>query len=306
MRNDSDSMQIQIRVPATSANLGAGFDCLAVAFNLWNQATVDFSGKGYHVHVNGEGEGILPEDADNLIIKSFLFTLEKLGIQAPAGVRFDCENHIPMGSGMGSSATAVLIGVIAATTLNPEYENKDTWLQLSGELEGHADNVAAAIFGGLVAVRKTGDRYKTLLYDIEPENAVVVLPTVNLSTHAARKALPQNVPMADAVSNISRIPAILEGLRTGDVDLLRDGLVDKLHQPYRLPLIPGSEDAIQKANALGAASALSGAGPSVIAFMPVNPEETANAMSQCFANNGLTCRIYHLEMINRGAQVTRL
>src|SRR5512133_3543337 len=155
-----EAAPIQIRVPATSANLGAGFDCLAVAFNLWNQAKIEFSGKGYRVRVTGEGEDCLPGNEENLIVRSFLFTLKKLDIDAPEGALFSCENHIPMGSGLGSSATAVLIGVIAATTLNPEFENNDTWLQISAELEGHADNVAAAIFGGLVAVRQTDNAYK--------------------------------------------------------------------------------------------------------------------------------------------------
>jgi homoserine kinase len=297
---------IQIRVPATSANLGAGFDCLAVAFNLWNQAKIEFSGKGYRVRVSGEGEDCLPENEDNLIVRSFLYTLKKLKIKAPSGVLFCCENHIPMGSGLGSSATAVLVGVIAATTLNPEFENKDTWLQISAELEGHADNVSAAIFGGLVAVRKTGDTFKALLFDIEPEHAVVILPSLDLSTKAARKALPDNIPLVDAVANISRIPAILEGLRLGDVELLRDGLNDRLHQPYRLPLIPGAAEAIQAANNSGAAAALSGAGPSVIAFMPINGDTVAEAMGGCFETSGLPYRVFQLEMINRGAQVTRL
>jgi homoserine kinase len=297
---------IQIRVPATSANLGAGFDCLAVAFNLWNQANIEFSGKGYRVRVRGEGEGILPEDEANLIVKAFLFTLEKLGIEAPKGVLFDCENHIPMGSGMGSSAAAVLIGVIAATTLNTEFENKDTWLQISAELEGHADNVGAAIFGGLVAVRKSRGMYKALLFDLQPDNAVLLLPAVDLSTQAARKALPKTVSMADAVANISRVPAILEGFRQGDVDLLRDGMIDCLHQPYRLPLIPGAAEAIVAANTSGAAAALSGAGPSVVAFLPADGDVTAGAMGSCFEAAGLSYRVFHLEMINRGAQVTRL
>ncbi|HEX7556611.1 MAG TPA: hypothetical protein VF338_08300, partial [Leptolinea sp.] len=102
---------IQIRVPATSANLGAGFDCLAVAFNLWNQARVEFEGTGYHVQISGEGEGYLAEDGENLIVKSFLHTLDRLKINPPDGVIFHCENHIPLGSGLGSSAAAVLIGV---------------------------------------------------------------------------------------------------------------------------------------------------------------------------------------------------
>jgi homoserine kinase len=112
--------------------------------------------------------------------------------------------------------------------------------------------------------------------------------------------------MADAVSNISRIPAILEGFRQGDVELLRDGLTDCLHQPYRLPLIPGAAEAIQAANDGGAASALSGAGPSVIAFMPTDCDATAEAMGQCFDAREMPYRVFQLEMINRGAQVTRL
>ncbi len=298
-------LSFDIRVPATSANLGAGFDCLAVAFNLWNQAHVEIGGKGYHVRISGEGEGILPENADNLIIKAFEHTLKTLKITPPSGAIFRCENHIPLGSGLGSSATAVLIGVIAATVLDPDCENKDTWLQISAGLEGHADNVAAAIYGGLVAVRKVAGRYKTQLFDIEPDNAVVVLPNLDLPTHTTRKALPKTVPMADAVFNISRIPAILEGLRLGDVDLLREGLEDRIHQPYRLPLIPGSFEAVQAANQSGAAGALSGAGPSVIAFMPDNEDKTTEAMSRCFEEKNMLFRVFHLEMINRGAQVTR-
>jgi homoserine kinase len=296
---------IQIRVPATSANLGAGFDCLAVAFNLWNQAEVEFSGKGYRVQIEGEGEGILPENEENLIVKSFLHTVKEMKLKPPAGAVFHCDNHIPLGSGLGSSAAAVLIGVIAATTLKPEFETKDFWLQISAELEGHADNVAAAIFGGLVAVRKGLDGFKALLFDVDPEHAVVILPEIDLPTHTTRAALPLTIPLADAVSNISRIPAILEGLRLGDVDLLRDGLTDRLHQPYRLPLIPGAAEAIQAANNNGAAAALSGAGPSVIAFMPANYETVADIMGECFRKSGMEFRVFHLEMINRGAQVTR-
>jgi homoserine kinase len=299
-------ISIQIRVPATSANLGAGFDCLAVAFNLWNQARVEFTGKEYRVQIDGEGEDCLPENEENLIIKSFKHALKTLAIKPPAGVIFHCENHIPLGSGLGSSAAAVLIGVIAATTLKPEFETKDTWLQISAELEGHADNVAAAIFGGLVAVRKAKDGFRALLFDVNPENAVVILPAINLPTRTTRAALPATILLADAVSNISRIPAILEGLRLGDVDLLRDGLTDRLHQPYRLPLIPGAAEAIQAANDSGAAAALSGAGPSVIAFMPINREAMADTMGECFQKNGLDFRVFHLEMINRGAQATRI
>lgn len=297
---------VEIRVPATTANLGAGFDCLAVALNLWNQVGVEFGGKGYRVRIRGEGADILPVNEENLIVRAFLETGKKLGIKMPAGAVFHCENHIPLGSGLGSSAAAGLTGIIAATTLAPDHENKDTWLQLSAELEGHADNVAAAIFGGLVAVRKVKGKYRTILYDVEPEDVIIVLPDIKVSTHDMRAALPESIPVTDAVFNLSRVPAILDGLQSGDVDVLRDGLEDLIHQPYRLPLVPGAAEAIEAANKAGAAAALSGAGPSVVAFMPVNNELVADAMTACFTNRGIENRVFHLEMINRGAMVTRL
>jgi homoserine kinase len=299
-------VSLQIRVPATSANLGSGFDCLAVAFNLWNQALVEFSGKGWQIHIKGEGEGILPESEDNLILKAFQFTLNRLGIEPPEGVIFNCVNHIPLGSGLGSSATAVLIGVIAATSLQSDFETRDNWLQLSAEIEGHADNVAAAIFGGLIAVRKEASGYKVNLFDIEPDSAVVVLPMIDLPTSTTRAALPKTVSMQDAVHNLSRIPAILEGFRLGDADVLRAGLDDRLHQPFRLPLIPGSEDAIQVANQMGAAAALSGAGPSIIAFLPENMDAIADAIGDCFQKKNIEYRVFNLELINRGAMISRI
>ncbi|MEI8132064.1 MAG: homoserine kinase [Leptolinea sp.] len=297
---------IQIRIPATSANLGSGFDCLAVALNLWNQALVEFTGREYQVRIEGEGEGILPETDENLILKAFRFTLSQLNIDPPDGVVFHCENHIPLGSGLGSSATAVLIGVVAATALKPEFETKENWLQLSAELEGHADNVAAAIYGGLVAVRKEESGFKVSLFNIEPESAVVVLPIIDLPTKITRAALPKTIPMKDAVYNLSRIPAILEGFRLGDADVLRAGLDDRLHQPYRLPLIPGSEEAIKTANQMGAAAALSGAGPSVIVFFPEDMEEIASAIGNCFQMNNLEFRVFNLALINRGALISRV
>jgi homoserine kinase len=258
------------------------------------------------VKIKGEGEGILPETDENLILKAFKFTLSSLKIKPPAGAVFHCENHIPLGSGLGSSATAVLMGVIAATSLQPEFETRENWLQLSAELEGHADNVAAAIFGGLIAVRKEDAGYKVLLFDIEPDSAVVVLPMIDLPTNTTRAALPKTISMNDAIHNLSRIPAILEGFRLGDTELLRAGMDDRLHQPYRLPLIPGSVEAIQIANRMGAAAALSGAGPSIIAFLPADMEAMASAIGDCFQKNNLDYRVFNLELINRGAMISRL
>jgi homoserine kinase len=295
---------VNIRVPATSANLGSGFDSLAVALNLWNAARVELDADGYRVLVKGEGEEFLPDSEENLIIKAFQFTLKRLEIEPPTGAVFTCENHIPLGSGLGSSATAILIGVIAATSLQPEFETRDIWLQISAELEGHADNVAAAIYGGLVAVRKENENFNVSLMDVEPESAVVVLPMFDLPTNTTRAALPKMISMEDAVHNISRIPAILEGFRLGDTEVLRSGLEDRLHQPYRLSLIPGAGEAIVTANGLGAAAALSGAGPSVVAFFPPDKDNVAKAIGECFHLKGLEYRVFHLELINRGASIS--
>jgi homoserine kinase len=294
-----------VRVPATTANLGPGFDCLGLALDLWNRAAFTLSGQGIRIKLKGEGKGLLPTDERNLIVRAFLRFYEAMGKPAPEGLEIICDNQIPMGSGLGSSATAILAGLLAANAFLGEPANRQEILRLATEIEGHADNAAAALWGGLVVV---------ILHDQQPEVfrfepallkvVVVLLPSVHLPTAAARAALPKMVPLADAVYNLGRTALVVEALRSGDLALLGKAMRDRLHQPYRLNLIPGAEQALQAACQAGAAAAaISGAGPSLIAFPVAEGEPVAASMAAAFEQAGQKTRSMMLFTTPQGAAV---
>jgi len=289
------------RVPATSANLGPGFDSLCLALDLWNKAKFSLGGEGIHVQVKGEGEARLPEDHRNLIFEAFQMVYNQAGQQVPGGLRIECENGIPLGSGLGSSAAAVLSGVMAANAFLKEPYTSSNLLRIAADLEGHADNVAAALYGGLVAVFRDGNgELKVHKLDCAFKNVVVVLPDFDLPTKTARKALPKKVPMGDAVFNIGHVLMTAEALRCGNRYLLMQAMEDRLHQPYRIDLIPGAREALDAARKLGAPAALSGAGPSLVAFAPVNPSAVVHAMQAAFSAAGITSRTWQLDTTYTG------
>ncbi len=289
---------VRVSVPATSANLGPGFDCLGLALSLRNRAVVSPAGRT-QVIVHGEGAGLLPQNEENLVLQAMHHLARYAGKPLPP-LQVDQENSIPVGSGLGSSAAAVVAGLLAANALLGAGLPPPLLLALATELEGHADNVAAALYGGLTLV--AGD--ESISLPIAPLQAVVVLPAVALSTQAARVALPANVPHAAAVFNLGRLGLLLQGLAKGDYALLARAMADRLHEPYRIPLIPGMEAALAAARAAGAAACLSGAGPSLIAFAPAGHEELARAIRSAFATAGLDSRTWLLAGDSRGAEVT--
>jgi homoserine kinase len=292
-------------VPATTANLGPGFDCLGLALDLWNRAEFTLSGQGIRIKLKGEGKGLLPTDEHNLIVRAFLRFYEAKGKPAPEGLEIICDNQIPLGSGLGSSAAATLAGLLAANAFLDESANRQEILSLATEIEGHADNAAAALWGGLVVV---------ILHDQQPEVfrfepallkvIVMLLPSIHLPTAAARAALPKMVPLADAVYNLGRTALVVEALRSGNLDLLGKAMRDRLHQPYRLNLIPGAEQALQAACQSGAAAAaISGAGPSLIAFPVSEAEPVAASMAAAFEQAGQQTRSMVLLTTPQGATV---
>lgn len=289
---------VRVSVPATSANLGPGFDCLGLALSLRNRAVVSPAGRT-QVIVHGEGAGLLPQNEENLVLQAMHHLARYAGKSLPP-LQVDQENSIPVGSGLGSSAAAVVAGLLAANALLGAGLPPPLLLALATELEGHADNVAAALYGGLTLV--AGD--ESISLPIAPLQAVVVLPAVALSTQAARVALPANVPHAAAVFNLGRLGLLLQGLAKGDYALLARAMADRLHEPYRIPLIPGMEAALAAARAAGAAACLSGAGPSLIAFAAAGHEELARAIRSAFATAGLDSRTWLLAGDSRGAEVT--
>jgi homoserine kinase len=296
---------VNIRVPATTANLGPAFDCLGLTLDLWNEARFTLSAEVLQIVVEGEGAERLPRNEKNLIIRAFRRTYQLAGKTPPAGLHLHAHNRIPLGSGLGSSAAAALCGILAANAFLGKPLAPDDILQLGAEIEGHADNLAAALYGGLVLVRNADDRFHAHRLEHSPLNAVLVLPDLHISTREARKALPGQVPLNAAVSNIAHSLLVAEAFRNGDVDLLATAMHDQLHQPVRLPLFLGAAEALEAAKAAGAAAALSGAGPGLIAFVEAGRQKPiAEALRAPFAALGISVRLYNFITTQQAAQFT--
>lgn len=305
------SQKLRVRVPATTANLGPGFDTLGLALNLWNET--DFTQRADDrivVTITGEGAAILPKDTHNTVAAAALRTFELAGEQPP-GLTIDCHNRIPLSSGLGSSAAAVLTGILGANAFLGEPLDQEALLKLAVDIEGHPDNIAPALLGGLVVCLTDGEViHAHRLHpraDRQPIHITMALPKFDLPTRAARAVLPAQVPHADAVFNLSRAVLVTEALTTGDLDLLAEAMGDRLHQPYRLALIPGAQAALDAARGAGAAAvALSGAGPSLAAFSAQEDPAIGEAMQRAFAAAVLNARIFHLGVSDTGAEVINL
>jgi homoserine kinase len=306
-------MKFTIKVPATSANLGPGFDALGLALDLWNETSLstDFvtdsrteADKRMVVSVKGEGAGLLALNEKNLIVRTARRLAERLGKKLPL-FQAECFNQIPLSSGLGSSAATILTGLLVGNALFENPLSKEEILDLASELEGHPDNVAPALLGGLVV--STVEAGKVIAQQIPvAENMciTVALPDFYITTKQARASLPKKVSMKNAVHNISRAVLVTEAFRTGDLSLLGKGMTDRLHQPYRLKLIPGAQSALQAAKEAGAAAvALSGAGPSLIAFSSKAEPGIGESMKRAFEAAGLSTRVFHLGISGRGAEI---
>jgi homoserine kinase len=303
-------MKIQVNVPATTANLGPGFDALGLALDLWNEATFEMNppgGTGFHVTVEGEGAQELPRNQENSIVQAALQVFTRAG-EACDGFRLHCLNRIPLGSGLGSSSAAVLAGMLGANALLGTRFTDEELLTFAIEAEGHPDNVAPAMLGGLVASIVDEGRalpVKLVFFnDSRPFHITIALPDFDFPTKQARAILPKTVDRSDAIYNIGRAVMVTEALRSGNLTLLGQAMRDRLHQPQRLKLIPGAQEATQAARSAGAeAVALSGAGPSLIAFTSTRNADVGIKMTQAFQSAGLTARIFELSASDEGAKV---
>ena len=258
--------KVIVRVPATTANLGPGFDALGLALDLWNEAEFSHPPKSpagnrkVTVSITGEGVHTLPTDETNAIVGAAL-QLYKLVGKEPDGLTIRCINRIPLTSGMGSSSAALLTGMLGANTLLGNPFPREEILTMATQSEGHPDNVVPAMLGGLVASAiKDGEVVSRKLL-VSPMAITVVMPDFYFPTKAAREILPEYVLRQDAIFNLSRAVLVIKALETGDLALLGEVMEDSLHQPYRLPLIPGALAAIKAAKQAGASGvALSGGG----------------------------------------------
>ena len=296
-------MKITIKVPATSANLGPGFDALGLALDLWNE-TIIAPAKEFAVKINGEGANRLSSGKNNLIVRVAQRLAERVGKQLPP-FHAECNNQISLSSGMGSSAATIVTGLLAGNALFENPLSKEEILNLASEIEGHPDNVAPALLGGLVVSTVEAGKVIARQIPIAVDVCITIaLPDFYISTKQARAALPRKVSVKNAVYNISRAVLVTEAFRTGDLSLLGKTMTDKLHQPYRLKLIPGAWSAMKAAKEAGAAAvALSGAGPSLIAFSSKTEPEIGEAMKRAYEAAGLSARIFHLKVSSRGAEI---
>jgi len=297
-------MQLTVTVPATSANLGPGFDCLGLALALYNTLEVSPREEGLLVTVEGEGQGLIAGDLSNMMVQAMQRLFTHAGHSLP-GLHLRQINRIPIGSGLGSSAAATLAGLLAANRLLHEPLSPEQLLDMAVAIEGHPDNMAPALYGGLILANREGEQLLVERLPVADMRVIVVLPHFALPTAEARAVLPPHVPFADAVFNLGRVGLLVRSLGEGNYEQLATAMHDRLHQPYRLSLIPGMQTAFEAARAAGARGvALSGAGPGVIAFAPTAHEIIAAAMQHTFAKAGLESRSWILRIDREGSQVS--
>lgn len=290
---------VRVRVPASSANLGPGFDCFGLALSLHDVVEAQVIGGGLELSVEGEGAHTVSRDARHLVVRSMTECFARLGV-SPPGLRVACTNAIPHGRGLGSSSAAIVAGIVAARALCVDGERRldeAALLRLATELEGHPDNVAAALAGGFTLAWTEPEGARLIRLEPSPRIApLAFVPDTELSTRKARGLLPRTVPHADAAANAARAALLVEAL-TRSPELLLVATEDRLHQDYRGPAMPASLDLIKRLRADGVAATVSGAGPTVLALVTDDDAERVASLA------GEGWRVHHLRVDPAGATV---
>jgi homoserine kinase len=306
---------VLVRVPATSANLGPGFDTLGLALELHDEVEVRVTGAGIDIAVSGEGAADVADAGErHLVVRAMRVAFDDLGLPQPSGLALRCVNRIPHGRGLGSSAAAIVAGLVAARALAEAPAGPEDVLPLASVLEGHPDNVAPCLFGGLTIAWVTGDarglpQARAVRLDPRPEvRPVAFIAPEPVSTKVARGLLPAAVPHADAARNAGRAALLIAALTaplTARADALLDGTEDRLHQDYRAPAMPHSHDLLTRLRAVGVPAVISGAGPTVLAFLTEKPtQDDVKRLDSIAGETGIDWHISPLAVERRGASVT--
>src|SRR5579862_2705524 len=312
MASSTRKSSFEVRVPASTANMGAGFDCLGLALEMYLsvRATV-LSKRESLARVRGRGvrgTSELPSDPEeNLIFRAMKFTAGREGFTLPR-VRLAVQNEIPVAGGLGSSAAATVAGIALGFAVTGRAINKDAALRYATEMEGHPDNVAAALLGGLVVTFTRSDGSVVAIRKRWPKviRLIVVTPNLMLETKKSRAVLPQSVPRADAVYNLQRSALFVAALEDRRYDLLWDAMQDRLHQHARQALIPGLAEVLSLPRMPGLLGvSLSGAGPSVIALATERFDQIGKAIGHCFDQHNLSPTIRNLEAAQEGISSTQ-
>ena len=290
---------VRVRVPATSANLGPGFDALGLALGLYDDVDIEMAGSGLSIEVSGEGEETAGRGDKHLVAQTFCAAYGSIGGVAE-GLRIRCVNRIPHARGLGSSSAATIAGILAARALHPdgaELTDEDV-LALATRVEGHPDNVAPCLAGGLTIAWQTSEGPRLTRLDVSPRvRPVALVPDARLSTERARGLLPEMVPHADAAANSGRAALLIAALTVAP-ELLLDATEDRLHQAYRAPAMPESLELVERLRGKGVAAVVSGAGPTVLA-LTVRDDE----VDSIGAEVGTSWHIHPLDVAPHGACV---
>ena len=303
---------VVVEVPATTANLGPGFDCLGAALELGNYfelRVIEGPNDQFKLIIEGPEGAHLRGGPDNLIYRSAQRVWREAGLE-PVALQAKVNLAVPPARGLGSSATAIVAGLIGANALINNVLSTEKLLELAIDIEGHPDNVVPSLLGGLcLTARSAADHWRVVHCEWHRSvQAVVAIPSIRLSTSEARRAMPRSIPISDAVYNLGALTILLQGLRYGNSDLIREGLHDRIHEPYRWPLIQGGcvvRDAAIAAGAWGCV--ISGAGPSLLALCAVNQAEmVSKAIENRWQQEGIACRTHSMTLQKRGSHCSSL
>lgn len=320
MRKQNSLKKVCVRVPGSIGNVGPGFDVLGLAVNLYNTVEMEISTdhkaqgtrhkrKGLEIEIEGEGEDTLPSDKTNIVYQAAKIIFDKFRL-APNALRLTLINHIPLARGLGSSAAARIGGLVAANELCGKKLGQKEILQIATKLEGHPDNVVSALVGGLTISAQEDN--EILWFKIRfPQDLKLVacIPEIEISTNQARKILPPKVNLSTVVFNSSRLAMLLAALTSRKYEQLTFALEDKLHQPYRKRLIPGTDDVFAAAKKTGALGVIiSGSGPTIVSVIGHRSSvisKVGKAMGKAFAQHNIKSRYLVLNVDHQGAKVIK-
>ena len=294
--------KVTVRAPATSANMGPGFDCLGIALDIWNVITVEVGTEGFHI--SGQGEDELPHDRSNMVWQSVARVFQEAGRPVPE-LSLTCRNDIPTARGLGSSSAALVGGLTAGNELCGRPFSQTDLLQFAAEIEGHPDNVAPALFGGMQIAVYEGDRVICAPVPFPQElSAVLYIPSMPMPTEEARGLLESNVPRSDAVFNIGRAALLVRAMACGDLKHLDIATEDRLHQPARQTIFFPMKNIIRAALGAGALGAfLSGAGSTVLALATEKEFTIGYEMADAAAKSGIDGEVRITRPTLHGASV---
>lgn len=295
---------IRVKVPATTANLGPGFDCMGMALKIYNYIELEPIDKGLEINIKGITDETIPKDENNLVFISMKKVFDRLNYH-PEGLRINLTNNIPLARGLGSSAACIVGGMLAANYLADNSLSIKQVIEMATELEGHPDNVVPAIIGGMTVCSLNDKIIEYVKINLPQElKLCVMVPDFKLSTKQAREVLPQKLSREDAVFNIGRASMLVACMAAGKFDLMWNSMQDRVHQPYRKKLIPGMDEIFDAAKRAGAHGMfISGAGPTLIAIISGDDESFKEQMESVVSSLREDWTVNIVDPCSQGAKV---